>query len=333
MPRPLKIALVGLALIVVFAVGWVRLPYYALGPGPARDVPPLISFDGPDRYDTSGHLIMTTVSWYQVTPLQALATWLRPDWKLVSERVLYPPGTTQEQEHRRAISDMDESKIDAAYVVLSRLTHYPKDRGKGVLIESTYPGCPADGMLFPGDVVSSIDETRVGSRRQASRAIDGSAQGEPIEFTVSAAGQTHRVELTRRPCVRNDPEPHVGIDMVDAFPFPITIQSGDIGGPSAGLMYALGLYELMTPGDLTAGRIVAGTGTIDLDGNVGPIGGIDDKVVAARESGASMFLAPADNMDELEGVDTGDMQVISISSFDDALTALGQSPAAAEPTP
>jgi PDZ domain-containing protein len=88
-------------------------------------------------------------------------------------------------------------------------------------------------------------------------------------------------------------------------------------------MYALGLYELMTPGDLTAGRIVAGTGTIDTDGRVGPIGGIADKVVAARESGASLFLAPQGNMGELEGIDAGGMEIVSIGTFEDALRALG----------
>ena len=331
MSRPLKIAAWGALLIAVFALGFFRLPYYALGPGPARDVTPLISFEGPARYDTSGHLIMTTVSWYQVTPLQAAATWLRHDWRLVPEADLYPPGITHEEEHRRAISDMDTSKIDAAVVALSLLSSYPKQHGRGVLIEATYPECPADGRLFPGDLVRSIDGVAVSTTREASRAIDAAGPDEVIDFKVKAGGETADVQLTRNTCVKGDPEPHVGVNMVDSFPFRISIESGDIGGPSAGLMYALGLYELMTPGDLTEGRVVAGTGTIDRDGRVGPIGGIADKVVAARESGASLFLAPQGNIDELEDVDAGGMQIVPVGTFEDALRALGVDPGQVEP--
>jgi PDZ domain-containing protein len=129
--------------------------------------------------------------------------------------------------------------------------------------------------------------------------------------------------FTRAPCGPKD-EKLVGISMIDAFPIDVTYTSDEIGGPSAGLMWALGLYELLTPDDITAGRTIAGTGEIAPDGTVYPIGGIQDKVVAAQRAGATIFLAPKDNMSELEGVDTGDMQVISVKSFDDALQALQQ---------
>jgi PDZ domain-containing protein len=99
--------------------------------------------------------------------------------------------------------------------------------------------------------------------------------------------------------------------------------SGEVGGPSAGLMWALGLYELLDPGDLTAGRTIAGTGTIDLAGRVGPIGSIREKVIGAERAGADLFLVPVDNMPELEGVETGDMELVPVKTFDDALEALG----------
>jgi PDZ domain-containing protein len=121
----------------------------------------------------------------------------------------------------------------------------------------------------------------------------------------------------------DDPVPYVGITMVEPFPFEIAISSGEVGGPSAGLMWAVGLYDLMTPGDLTRGRTIAGTGTIDLDGNVGPIDGIEDKVRAAMRAGASVFLAPAGNLRDLKGIDSGDLRVVPVSTFDGALQALG----------
>ena len=130
------------------------------------------------------------------------------------------------------------------------------------------------------------------------------AYGQSFTFQVLAAGETHDITLTRERCLPDVDAPRVGINLIDPFPIDVRIASGDVGGPSAGLMWAVGLYDLLTPGDITAGKTVAGTGTIDTRGRVGPIGGIQDKVVAAERAGATVFLVPADNMKELAGVDT-----------------------------
>lgn len=114
----------------------------------------------------------------------------------------------------------------------------------------------------------------------------------------------------------------MGVRLVDAFPFQVEIASGDVGGPSAGLMFALGLYDQLTPSDLTQGRTIAGTGTIDPQGGVGPIGGIEDKVLAAERVGATVFLVPKDNMAELQSIDTGAMRLVSVATFQDAVDAL-----------
>jgi PDZ domain-containing protein len=323
MKRFLKIAAFVLAFGLIFAVGYIRLPYYAVGPGPAREVTPLIDVQGHPRYPSAGRLIMTTVRWYQVTPLQALVAWADPHQSVVSKNLLYPPGQDAFAEQRRAISQMDQSKIDATYVVLADLENYPKDHGSGALIEVTGQDCPADGKLFAGDTIVAIDGHPVASAKAASELLDAAGPGEPIDFRVRAAGQTHDVEVAKGRCPGAD-GPLVGISIIDAFPFRVEISSGDVGGPSAGLMFALGLYDDLTPGDLTQGRTIAGTGTIDPDGNVGPIGGITDKVVAAERVGASIFLVPQENMAELEGVDTGDMRLISIATFKDAVDALSE---------
>jgi PDZ domain-containing protein len=313
------------ALIVLMSVAaFVRLPYWAIGPGPAREVEPLITVQGHPTYTSSGKLIMTTVSYYQVTPIQAVAAWIDPNFALVKRDVLFQQGTTQEQEHQRSLSEMDQSKIDAASVVLSQLTPYPKEHGTGVLIEGIVPNCPAEGHLFAGDLVTSIDGEPTPTRQAALRVFDSTPVSEPLTFHVSAGGQQADVTLSRKTCVSDDKRPLVGVVMIDQFPFDVSISSGDIGGPSAGLMWSLGLYDLLTPGDLTGGRTIAGTGTIDQEGNVGPIGGIADKVVAAERVGATIFLAPQDNMAELKGVDTGDMKIVSVSSFKDALQYLQQ---------
>src|SRR4029077_13569482 len=131
---------------------------------------------------------------------------------------------------------------------------------------------------------------------------------------VRAAGQTHDIEVAKGSCPGID-RPLVGVNIIDTFPFSVEIASGDVGGPSAGLMFALGRYDELTPGDLTQGRTIAGTGTIEPSGKVGPIGGIADKVVAAERVGATVFLVPKDNWGELEGVDTGDMKLIEVATF------------------
>ena len=322
MKRILKIVAVVLGLALVFAVGFVRLPYYAIGPGPADEVIPLIRVGGGQpTYPPSGKLIMTTVSFYQVTALQAFQAWADPNLALVEDEVLYPPGLDRETEDQRARSQMDQSKIDAAIVVLTELEDYPTSHGPGALIEQTFPGCPADGELFSGDLILAIDGEPVDDREEASALIGGAAPREPLDFRVRAGGETHDVELAKRRC-GGSKDPLVGVSIVDNFPFPIEISSGNVGGPSAGLMFSLGLYDLLTPGDLTAGRTIAGTGTITPDGQVGPIGGITDKVVAAERVGATVFLVPKDNMAALEGVDTGDMRLIEVATFDDAVQAL-----------
>jgi Lon-like protease len=311
----------GVAAVILLGAAWIRLPYYAEGPGPAREVVPLISVKGRPTYD-SGRFIMTTVSYRQLTGILALLAWIDPDQKVVDQRVLYPDGQTVAEEQQRSLSQMDSSKIAATSVVLSTLTDYPKDHGEGVLIETVYQNCPAEGELFAGDVVDSIDGTPVRDVEEASDVIDGVAAGDPLRFHVSAAGEEHDVTVTRGDCPGAG-RPVVGISMVNDFPFDVEISSGDVGGPSAGLMWGLGLYDLLTPGDLTDGRLIAGTGTMLVDGTVGPIGGIADKIVAARRAGAQVFLVPKDNLEQATTVDTGDLELIPVESFDQALEALG----------
>ena len=304
-----------------FGAAWIRLPYYAVGPGPANDVGPLIDVQGVPRYPSDGRLIMTTVRWQQVTALESLVAWIDESQFVVGEDQIFQPGVDREQEQQRAISQMDQSKIDASIVVLEALYDYPEDHGEGALIEAVGGECPAEGELFVGDVVVSIDGRPIASTADARRAIDGVPIDEAVEFRVRAGGEVHDIELLRRPCAGSE-DPLVGISMVDAFPFGIDIASGEVGGPSAGLMFALGLYDALTPGDLTDGRTIAGTGTITPEGDVGGIGGIADKVIGAERAGASVLLVPAANMAELRGVDTGDMRLIPVATFDEAVEAL-----------
>jgi PDZ domain-containing protein len=316
----------GFVLLVggTFALGWFPLPYYAVGPGPAREVIPLIHVEGPQTFPSSGNLVMTTVRFTRVTAVGALAAWLDPERAVVGEQVLYPPGFTPADEEHLARSEMDQSKIDAAVVVLTELTRYPRRHADGALIELVGQGCPADGHLFAGEVIVRIDGKHIDSRAEASRVLHRAPAGEPLTLVVESADGTRTVRVEKGRCPGTH-RPLVGVSLVEPFPFDITIQSGDVGGPSAGLMWAIGLYDLLTPGDLTEGRTVAGTGAIDVEGRVGPIGGVRDKVVAARDAGADILLVPRGNLRELRGVERGDLRVIAVSTFDQAVAALRSS--------
>jgi PDZ domain-containing protein len=320
--RFVALVLVGLALL---AAAWLPIPYYSEGPGPARDVLTRIAFPGPTegaaRYDPTGSLELTTVRYRQLTALLALIAWGDHTQAIVPTDVVYPTDVPTQVIEQRGVSQMDQSKIAATAVALRKAGIYPNDHAPGALIENIAEQCPAEGELFPGDIITEVDGKRVRSASQASRLFDRIPDDHPLHFVLDVDGQTERATFTRAPCGPDD-EMLVGVSMIDAFPFPVTMTSDEIGGPSAGLMWALGLYELLTPEDLTAGRTIAGTGEITPDGTVYPIGGIQDKVIAAQRAGATIFLAPKENMAELAGVDTGDMQVIPVATFDDALQAL-----------
>jgi PDZ domain-containing protein len=319
--RTFKIGLV-LALVLAFVLsGTVWLPLYSLGPGPAREVLPLIQVSGHPEYGSSGRFVMTSVRFRQLTALGALRAWLDPDQAVVPRSDLFTPGETRTEEHRRAISQMDQSKLDATSVVLSDLTGYPREHRPGALVEAVVPGCAADGELYPGDLIRAIDGQAIRGAAQASRLIESARSGSSLTFDIRAGGEHHLVDLRRAPCGGRD-EPLVGVSLISNFPFRVLIESGDVGGPSAGLMWALGLYDLLTPGDLTAGRTIAGTGQIGLDGTVYPIGGIEEKVVAADHAGASVFLVPADNIAAARAAGDDGIVLIPVSSFQDAVDRL-----------
>jgi len=319
--RPVLTGLVVVAIVVVLAAAWVPLPFYSEGPGPARDVLPRITFQGEPRYESTGHLDLTTVRFLQLTPLTWIRAQLDDTLTVLPRDDVYPPDVSQQVTDQRGVSQMDQSKIAATAVALRALGMYPKDHSAGALIAQTVENCPADGKLYPGDVITAVDDRPIRDAEHASALFDKIPVDQPLRFTLDVDGQTEHATFTRAACGPDD-KPLVGISMIDAFPFDVQFSSEDIGGPSAGLMWALGLYDLLTPEDLTAGRTIAGTGALGPDGRVYPIGGIADKVVAAEREGATIFLAPKANMDDLEGVDTGDMQVIPVQTFDEALAAL-----------
>jgi PDZ domain-containing protein len=310
------------SVVLALCLYLVDLPLWVESPGGARSVLPLIAIDGAPTYDSEGRLLLTTVNVGRVNLYYALRAWLDPAATVLSERDILPVGLTDREYDRISLSQMDQSKIAAVAVALERSSDYPEEHGRGALVQDTVPGSPADGLLFAGDVITHIDDEPLADLEGLRRAIDGAGAGRPLRFTARPLeGGTERV-VTLRPVI--DPElerPVVGVYTVANFPFDIQIESGSIGGPSAGLMWTLGVTDLLTPGDLTGDRAIAGTGTVDLAGNVGPIGGITLKVQAAEEADADVFLLPEANLQEARTVES-ELELVPVVTVEQALSYL-----------
>lgn len=318
----LGVLVVLLGVVIIAMV--VRVPYFSEGPGPAHDVLPLIDVEGAKTFPADGRLMLTTVSFSadRLTAFQYLLTWLDPDEDLIPERDLLAPGQTLEEESALQDYAMDRSQLTATSVALHAIGVYPEQRGSGALIEGTVPGCEADGQLFPGNLITAIDGETVDGEREARALIDRVPPDQPIEFVAKAGKKDVVVDLRRTPC-GPDGEDLVGVSVMDPFPFEVRIDDAGVGGPSAGLMFSLGIYDTLTPGDLTGGLAVAGTGEIDRLGTVYPIGGIGKKLQGAEEAGAEVFLVPRGNLEEARKAGVEGLRLIPVGTFDEAVEALG----------
>jgi Lon-like protease len=301
-------------------IALVPLPYFVVSPGPATDVLPLIEVEEHPVYPTDGRFLLTTVYVNRATAFEALRGWADSSQQVRPEDEVLAPGETDAESRRKARSQMDTSKIDAAVVVLTDLVGYPDRHGAGVLVENVLPGTPAEGSLFAGDVIVAVDGEAVDDPEELGRLVRAAGVGVEVTLTVEAGGQREEVKLA--PARLPNVDHHViGVTAVRNFPFPLLIRSGDVGGPSAGLMWALGLTELLTRGELAGGMVVAGTGTIAVDGSIGPVGGVEEKVLAAQRAGADVFFVPAENEQAANAVAEG-MRLVSVSTFRDAVEYL-----------
>jgi Lon-like protease len=301
----------------------VELPLFVESPGSARSVLPLIDVDGTETFGSRGELLLTTVSLGRANVYDALAAWVDADVALLQERDILAPGQTDREYERQSVSQMDQSKIAASAVVLESLTDYPAERRPGVIVQDVVPDTPAAGRLFPGDLITSIDGDQLGGVGELRRRIDdaGTVRDLTLRVRPIEGGDARRVDV-RPALIEGQDGPVIGIVSVANFPFDIRISSDEIGGPSAGVMWALGLTDLLTPEDLTDGRDIAGTGTVDLEGRVGPIGGVRLKILAAEEAGAEVFLVPRGNMEEARGAGD-DIDLVPVATVDQAVGALG----------
>lgn len=308
------------ALVLGLCLWTVDLPVFVMSPGPADDALALVDIDGTDTYDPDGRLLFTTIYAGAANAYQAARAWADPEARVVPEYLFLAPGQTEREYDVQQLSAMDQSKLDAAAAALSEATRYPERHGPGAIIENVFAGTPAEGRLFPGDLVVTAAGREVASTDDLSAAIHQAGVGGRLDLEVRPVEGGDTRSVTVRP-VLIDGQLLIGVEAIPNFPFDVRIESGQIGGPSAGFMWALAIVDLLTPGDLTGGRTIAGTGAIDLAGNVGPIGGVTEKAIAAERAGAEVFLVPEANLEEARS-SPADIEIVPVGTLADALRYL-----------
>ncbi|MEP6599613.1 MAG: S16 family serine protease [Actinomycetota bacterium] len=331
MSRRVRTLLVGgIAFVVLFLVAMlVPVPYVILSPGPTLNTlgadasgAQIIVIKGRDTNKTTGNLNLTTVgiSRQRVTAFQALRGWLQTDRVVVPRYSIYPPGQSQEQVDKADTEQFVDSQSSASAAAFCELG-YPK--GLGVVGVLDHTG--AKDVLRPFDQLISVDAQPASSQDVLAAILATRTPGERASVVIVRLGERKTVSVTLSDPASGAKGARLGITVgVECFaPFEVDLGLADqIGGPSAGLMFALGIIEKVGPTDLTKGKFIAGTGAITPEGVVRPIGGIALKMVAARRAGASVFLAPQDNCADVRGTIPGGLDVIKIGSLHDAVTDL-----------
>ncbi|WP_433230406.1 YlbL family protein [Actinomadura formosensis] len=304
--RATTLTVASVLVLLLAVIGSVMsVPYVALMPGPTSNTlgtndkgQPLIRIEGRQTYPDQGHLNFTTVTYRggpggRIDLFTALRGWLDGDIAVVPEETIFPKSESPKEVDQENTRAMQDSQQNAEAAALHELGVPVSTR---VIVDGVQKGRPADGVLRPGDEITALDGTAVTSVSQVTGPMAKRKIGDTVTLTYKRDGKENKATL-KTVADPTGKRAVVGIVLSEQykFPFKIDISVGDIGGPSAGLMFSLAIYDKLTPGPLTQGKFIAGTGTITPEGEVGPIGGIQQKMIAARKAGATVFLTPQKN--------------------------------------
>lgn len=312
----------------------VPLPFVELAPGPTFNVigevegRAVIEISGTPTFPTGGNLDMTTVNerggpGSGIYLGRVLVGWLDRDVRILPRGALFPDDQRSDAEIKadnvRLFSDSQADSVAAA------LTYLKRPFRTLVVVSSVRNGTPADGKLEPGEEILAVDGTPVTAPADVTRLVGEAEPGDTIKVRISRSDVESVVPIVTTVSPVDPDRAFLGITVGETYeaPFPIEVTLDGVGGPSAGLFFSLGIVDKLTPGQLNGGRFVAGTGTITPDGAVGPIGGIEQKLVGARSSGATLFLAPTDNCAEVLATRVPDgLTVARVSTLTEAVTAI-----------
>lgn len=331
--------LISLALIVGLGGWFTTRPgdFSLFSPGPTVDLlaseggEPIIDIEGRKTYRDDGELrlvtIRTTRPEDKVGLWRAIQGWLDPDVDVYPYAGLYNEQDTNES-NREALAQQMTSSQDAA--LAAALTELGIEFGQHVEVMGVKEGGPSDGVLKQGDRVVSVQGKPVNSTSAMVEQIQGIEPGTEVEIVVRRGGAERTFTVTTAPAGPEGEDARksiVGVTIGEEFDFPVDLEVGisdAIGGPSAGMMFALTIVDVLTPGSLTGGKVIAGTGEISVEGEVGSIGGVRQKIAGAEADGAELFLVPAANCDEavLADYDEDKIQLVRVATLDEATAAI-----------
>ena len=319
-------------LILLIVAYLLPVPYVRFRPGPVFNAlgdvngQAVITVEGARTYETSGALDVTTV--YEeggpgspLTLIQAFRGWLDPSMTVVPRELLYDDDASAQQVEHEGVVQMQASEQTA---VVAALRYVGEPVHTDIVVESTIPDAPADGELQSGDVLLRVEGKRIHDATEVRDIVSAVDVGDDIDLVIKRGTQRQNVRLTTVESPDEKGRPVIGVVPTISYrsPVKVDIKLADVGGPSAGLMFAMSVADKLTPGALVGDRNVAGTGTMDADGTVGAIGGIAQKMAGARSEGADYFLAPADNCSEVIGHVPDGLRVIRVETLTDAIESV-----------
>ncbi|MEO8290069.1 MAG: S16 family serine protease [Gaiellaceae bacterium] len=299
--------------------------HYLFLPDPARAVEPLVHIAGEKDRPGKGGIYMVDVVVRRASILERYFPGLHEGATLVPAEVLNPTGVSESERRKSSLNEMSNSQQIAAAVALRYLGYDVQATADGAEVDLVLAGAPAQGKLEPGDIITRVDDTTVKTPEDLRAAMDKVEPGETVSVTVKHSGGTRTLEIGTRADPETPGRAVVGIYVQLAtnikLPISVKVDSGSIGGPSAGLAFALDIVDEIGPRDIDRGKRIAVTGEINLAGQVGEIGGIKQKTIGAREAGADVFLVPVANAPSARKYAEG-LRIVAVSSLTQALRVL-----------
>jgi PDZ domain-containing protein len=317
--------------ISISSLSLIKTDYYFMSPGPPYQWD--IDYGDTEYYDFDGNLFQLTVRRDEASALIYLWSYVDDSFDLYPREVILPKGVTPKELSEISIQNMKTSENVAIAVALKNLNYDINSKGDGVLVVGILDDSPVKDKLLKGDLLTTINDEKIFSASEFIATLRKYDIGETVTIGLTREIDNTDTEISISTelieHIEYSNEPMVGFLATTVnerfdFPFEIDIKTGNVGGPSAGLMMALNVYNNLIPNDITNSLIIAGTGTIEIDGSVGPVGGIRQKVIAAKRAGSELILVPTANYEEASPLSTDDTAIVAVDSFEEALKVISE---------
>ena len=319
------------SLIIVIAsilpFGLMKTEYYFMAPGPPYQWD--IAIEGAESYDYEGNLYQLTVRRDEANYFTYIWAKVDNSVDLYSREVILPKGVTPQELSEISIQNMKTSENVAIAVALNILDYEIETQGDGVLVVGVMDDSPVAGKLLKEDLIISINNEVIKSTTEFISLLRTYEIGDMVSIGLIRNDKEMSIETKLIEHIDYENEPMVGFlastpNQRFVFPISVDIDTGNVGGPSAGLMMALNVYNSLTEYDITKGIKVAGTGTIEIDGSVGPVGGVKQKVIAAKNAGSTLILVPTANFDDVQSYIDEDTRIVPVDTFNEALNLISE---------